>query len=463
MAYHYNFLRHYQTSIDIKKLLQKKMVAVNPYLEVSQPESDYKINDYLIKRLSVWASVKSLLTVSLFTLLYLIFIFNLRPEEKNKKYNLVFSLTYDQVLATRSLNSLHDFFNSARFPINLDTEFWIEIKKLTYRRKFKNFQTTIDIPFKIYCNLFGFTRKFKVFTKIVKRYFNSVCLLSHNKNAYLILKEYIIDEIIYNELNSQRIENLITTQSHLMYQPIIFQKKNSGLKKIMIWYSANSMPIPYTDPEIPRIALKPEIFRGLNIEEHWVWTSEHAEFLNKVSGQRVLTKGSMMFYNASFDKLVEKRIDVLVFDVTPVKDFAQNNIYNEAEVTKFLLDIVDAASKISRDTKIKLKICIKPKRKIHNIHSTAYLRLLEDLKSSGLIDVLSPNENLYDLINSARVVIGYPFTSPVWIGLELDVPSIFYSSSNLIQKNPKPINHNLIQNQNELEIFIRKNVLPSSG
>jgi polysaccharide biosynthesis PFTS motif protein len=61
------------------------------------------------------------------------------------------------------------------------------------------------------------------------------------------------------------------------------------------------------------------------------------------------------------------------------------------------------------------------------------------------------------------VVIGYPFTSPVWIGLELDVPSIFYSSSNLIQKNPKPINHNFIQNQNELEIFIRKNVLPSSG
>jgi polysaccharide biosynthesis PFTS motif protein len=244
-----------------------------------------------------------------------------------------------------------------------------------------------------------------------------------------------------------------------MYQPLIFKKKDPSFERIMIWYSANSVPIPYADPEISRITLKPEIFRSIDIDEHWVWTQEHAKFLNKVSGQRVLTKGSMMFYNASFDKLVEKNIDVLVFDVTPVKDFAQNNIYNEYEVKNFLLDIVGAASQISQDIRIKLRVCVKPKRDTTNIHSASYLRLLKDLKSSGLIDVLNPNENLYNLINSSRVVIGYPFTSPVWIGLELDIPSIFYSSSSLIQKNVKPVNQNFIQNRNELEIFIRKNVM----
>jgi len=459
MAYSCNFLRRYQTSKDIKCLLQKKIVTLNPYAEASQPENNYKINDYLIKKISAITLVKSVLTVILFVFLYLIFLFNIRPQEKDKKYSFVFSLTHDQVFTTGSLESLQNFFNSARFPINLDTEFWIEIKKLTYRRKFKNFQTTIDVPLKIYCHLFGFRGKFKVFTKIINRCFNSVFLLVQNKSAFLILKEYVFDEVIYNELDSRLVKNLITTQSHLMYQPLIFQKKDPSFERIMIWYSANSVPIPYADPEISRITLKPEIFRSIDIDEHWVWTQAHAEYLNKVSGQRVLTKGSMVFYNASFDKLVEKNIDVLVFDVAPVKDFAQNNIYNESEVKNFLLDIVGAASQISQDIRIKLRVCVKPKRDTTSIHSAAYLRLLKDLKSSGLIDVLNPHENLYNLINSSRVVIGYPFTSPVWIGLELDIPSIFYSSSSLIQKNVKPINQNFIQNRNELEIFIRKNVM----
>jgi polysaccharide biosynthesis PFTS motif protein len=459
MAYSYNFLRHYQTSEDIKCLLQKKIATLNPYVEASQPENNYKINDYLIRKISAITLVKSVLIVILFIILYLIFLFNIRPKEKDKKYSFVFSLTNDQVFTTGSLESLERFFNSTRFPINLDTEFWIEIKKLTYRRKFKNFQTTIDVPLKIYCHLFGFRGKFKVFTKIVNRCFNSVFLLVQNKSAFLILKEYVFDEVIYNELDFRLVKNLITTQSHLMYQPLIFQKKDPSFERIMIWYSANSVPITYADPEISRITLKPEIFSRIDIDEHWVWTKEHAEFLNRVSGQRALTKGSMMFYNASFDKSVDKNIDVLVFDVTPVKDFAQNNIYNEFEVSNFILDIVDAASAISQDTGVKLRVCVKPKRATTSIHSAAYLRMLKDLKSSGLIDVLSPNQNLYDLISSARVVIGYPFTSPVWIGLELDIPSIFYSSSSLIERNFKRINQNFIQNRNELEIFICKNVM----
>lgn len=458
MACTCNFLRHYQASEDIKCLLQKKIVSLNPYADVTPTENNYKINNYLIKKINVMTLVKSAFTVIIFIFLYLIFLFNIRPQEKDKKYSFVFSLSHDQVFTTGSLESLQNFFDSARFPINLDTEFWIEIKKLTYRRKFKNFQTTIDVPLKIYCRLFGFRGKFKVFTKIINRCFNSVFLLVQNKSAFLILKEYVFDEVIYNELDSRLVKNLITTQSHLMYQPLIFQKKDPSFERIMIWYSANSVPIPYADPEISRITLKSEIFRSIDIDEHWVWTQSHAEFLNKVSGQRVLTKGSMMFYNATFDKLVDKNIDVLVFDVTPVKDFAQNNIYNESEVKNFLLDIVGAASQISQDISIKLRVCVKPKRDAASINSAAYLRLLKDLKSSGLIDVLNPYENLYNLISSSRVVIGYPFTSPVWIGLELDIPSIFYSSSSLLQKNVKPINQNFIQNRNELEIFIRKNV-----
>jgi polysaccharide biosynthesis PFTS motif protein len=52
---------------------------------------------------------------------------------------------------------------------------------------------------------------------------------------------------------------------------------------------------------------------------------------------------------------------------------------------------------------------------------------------------------------SSKVLIGFPFTSPVIIGQELTVPSIFYSSANtLVKYNPT----NFIQIEFELRKYI---------
>ena len=56
---------------------------------------------------------------------------------------------------------------------------------------------------------------------------------------------------------------------------------------------------------------------------------------------------------------------------------------------------------------------------------------------------------------SSKVLISFPFTSPVIIGQELTVPSIFYSSANtLVKYNPT----NFIQTKFELRKYIATNL-----
>ena len=72
----------------------------------------------------------------------------------------------------------------------------------------------------------------------------------------------------------------------------------------------------------------------------------------------------------------------------------------------------------------------------------------------GAIEILDYNENLYDLIQNAKVVVGYPFTSPVLIAKELGVFSAFYSSSVLLQKSNLHNGIRFIQNKTSLERFL---------
>ena len=78
------------------------------------------------------------------------------------------------------------------------------------------------------------------------------------------------------------------------------------------------------------------------------------------------------------------------------------------------------------------------------------------LKVGGYLnlEILDYNENLYDLIQNAKVVVGYPFTSPVLIAKELGVFSAFYSSSVLLQKSNLHNGIRFIQNKTSLERFL---------
>jgi polysaccharide biosynthesis PFTS motif protein len=62
---------------------------------------------------------------------------------------------------------------------------------------------------------------------------------------------------------------------------------------------------------------------------------------------------------------------------------------------------------------------------------------------------------MYETIAASKIIIGFPFTSPVIIGHELKVPSIHYTSSTILSKYNET---SFIQNKLELRKFLEINL-----
>ena len=63
--------------------------------------------------------------------------------------------------------------------------------------------------------------------------------------------------------------------------------------------------------------------------------------------------------------------------------------------------------------------------------------------------------DLYETITASKMIICFPFTSPVIIGQELKVPSIHYSSNNILAKYNQT---SFIQDKRKLIKFIETNL-----
>jgi polysaccharide biosynthesis PFTS motif protein len=271
------------------------------------------------------------------------------------------------------------------------------------------------------------------------------------------MKEYIFDESIFWKKREKLIEKVITTQTHFLVQPLIFRLDISREKRIMIWYSANSLPIKYKDKNQLVLGFSNDFYNNIQVDEHWVWNKSNAAYIGKLTSKKTVIKGAMLFYGPSLEQNTSVKVDVLIFDVTPPSSMPENIIYNERYVSDFITEIIQTVEELKGYPP--LKIGLKPKRETANFHSKIYLEILEQYFSSGRITKIDPKENIYDLILNAKVVLSFPFTSPVLIAKELGVACAFYSSSDLLESQNSYYGIKFINNQFALRRFLARNVL----
>jgi len=451
-----NFKLPKNFSVAIKMLLYKKLFAKSPYY-VTRKKINFDPNK-LLKQVVVSKKekFKIILLCIILLFIYVLLIFKINYKNKYAKVILVYSLTKDQAYKDYSLKSLSDFLTSKRFLLDPNALVWVEIRKPILNQSYKNLHSTIDIPIKIYADKFSLKEKVVSLFEICNRLIIMFTLIKSNNYPFLVMKEYVFDEVVYKKIKPVQVSKILTTQSHLAYQPIIFELESMSGKRVMLWYSSNSIPGIYRNLDLERYEVNDSVYTYLEIDEHWVWTKEHSKFLSKVTGKKILIKRSMMFYSPSLSNSKDKTIDILVFDVTPSssRNVSRNSIYTDEDMIKFINEIVNARKIIMNKNSLNLSIYIKHKRKYSKLKSIRYMKYIYSLEKRGLIKTVNPTENLYDLIKKTRVVIGIPFTSPVIIAHELKVPSVFYSSSSLLKYLPTLYGGSFIQNTGNLEKFL---------
>jgi polysaccharide biosynthesis PFTS motif protein len=265
-----------------------------------------------------------------------------------------------------------------------------------------------------------------------------------------IAQAYVVDEVIFDYLNrNKKIElvDLLVTQSVISHIPYIFEKELQFGRRLMIWYSANSVPINYQNKDLERVHNNTKIYQSMPLDSHYVWNQSHKDYLDSVIVPPipVEVRGSLMFYLPQNEITPTKVYDIIIFDITPYEpsfksdldkiSFSQNSIFNDATAIKFLQDLLWAVHEIDRSFGAKLCVALKPKRKYTPFHSSGYLAFLDHLSKSGFIEILEPEFDLYNIIMKSKMSIVYPFSSPAVISKELNIPTAYFLSDNSIECN----------------------------
>lgn len=438
-------------SKSIKTLWEHKILARDPYIGGSKL-TELKSNYNVFKKRPRFRDrfLAHVILQLVYLIIYFVLLFNFK--KKCSKVTLVYSLTFDQIFRDKSCQSLSSFFMADRFNLDPNSDFMVELRSIRLHKNFENFRVVRDIPMAIYGKYLSFPERFSIFVQMLKRFYISWSLLAQDSTFALIMKEFIFDELVYSGASNGVIDNVITTPTNLLYQPLVFYMNFAQHRRIMIWYSANVGPIPYKNNTQQRLALLPNFYPGINVDEHWVWDKYHAKKLKKLVNHKIFVKKSLLFYEPSLQFNYTPKKDILIFDITPPNFLPKNNIFNENNLCDFISEIVQVTRQLKVNSE--LRIGLKPKRKVHDVHSRKYKDLVHNYSEMGAIDILDYNENLYDLIQNAKVVIGYPFTSPVLIAKELGVFSAFYSSSTLLQKSDSYSGVRFIQSKTNLRQFL---------
>jgi len=378
-------------------------------------------------------------------------------ESKKNRMVLVFSLTIDQVFKDNSLYNFYQFLNRKKFNLTKKSEILIECRGVLRTKKYSNLIVALDIPLKIFTVKFSIKQKMELMLIFSHKLLILIKSFHSSQYMYLVFKEYIYDESVYLlVLSGNQVDKVITGPGNYKYQPIIFEIPEFRGERVMLWYSSNSIPIRYKSKEVENVVKPLEVFlKQMAIDTHWVWTSEHKEYLRRLTDADIFIQGSMVFYNRPKKLNYSRKYDLVIFDVTPLNS---NSIYRDTiasfPVAKgFIDDIVENVGLVSKQLNRDIKIHIKHKRPFHQIHSSEYITYIDNLVKDGELSVLPLSMNLYETIAESKMIIGYPFTSPVVIGQELKIPSIYYSSSHILVNYNQS---NFIQNKFELFNILEK-------
>ena len=94
-------------------------------------------------------------------------------------------------------------------------------------------------------------------------------------------------------------------------------------------------------------------------------------------------------------------------------------------------------------------------------HRAIYPEFIREKVKNHEICIVNSDINIYNLIKSSKLVIGFPLTSPVVIAQELNIPSCFYSSTKLLKSHHKDYDKSFIRSQASLLAFMEKILVES--
>lgn len=376
----------------------------------------------------------------------------------NKKRDLpkiiILSLTKNQ-FNFRDKEDFLDFIHEDRFGFDLSNEpILLEVRHflpLKIGKGINNPIVTRDLFLYLVLHQIDIRKYANLYSEIT----SNIDLANESEFSIKFYKQNIFDVSVWNialrEIKATTY--LVTTQTHMLNLPTVFKIRSRMVKKVMMWYSTNSVPIHKVD--------EPQVDQWMNkdivdyVDEHFVWNSGQALDLKKQGVIHYKIVGSILFYTKKFTKLQENFITY--FDVTPLSD--AESIYSVDSCILALKDVTNSILELNEKYSAYFILRVKPKRSYSRIHSSKYISTLKNLQKEGKLQIVDWNENLYTCISSSRAILSVPYSSPIEIGNEMGTPGAYYFDGDtewklaLVQKKSP-----LFTDKNQLKSWLEDNV-----
>ncbi|MES2330094.1 MAG: polysaccharide biosynthesis PFTS motif protein [Bacteroidota bacterium] len=223
-----------------------------------------------------------------------------------------------------------------------------------------------------------------------------------------------------------------------------------------VYYSQNIKPLIFRqDP----IAGDYPAYKHMKVDEMWVWTEDIGNYLRELGFEGTIhVTGPVLWYlPATVEKM--ENFDIIIFDITPINKKAEleygviNNFYSTENLFLYINDIIQTCAEINEQYGISVRLFLKHKRTMGEMHDKTYPdfinKLVDSGKLSGLID---PKEDIYSLISKTGMSVTIPFSSTSIIAGRLNKPAVVYDfSESLINNYAVTENISFVSGKKELK------------
>ncbi|CAN2169932.1 hypothetical protein MCEMRE226_00034 [Candidatus Nanopelagicaceae bacterium] len=234
----------------------------------------------------------------------------------------------------------------------------------------------------------------------------------------LFMQKWLVDVFVRQGTDVQ----LFCTPNNLFTQNLMFTKIAPTGSRNMIWYSASALKRDFEDEWY----IDESLYFNLPIDCHYVWTQDHATFLEQSGNCKVKVVGPQLFYlpSTNLNENMRKKT-IAVMDVTPTSwSLYSNTLYGVNRGLWFLDQIHSALFDLERIGN-SIRVEFKFKRDLANHHSREYADKVQSLTDLGLFSLIDANINLFDYLSRVDCLITTELTSVGLVAESLGVDVMY--------------------------------------
>ena len=229
------------------------------------------------------------------------------------------------------------------------------------------------------------------------------------------------------------ITDVVITNSAYHFQPLWMRDLDTRSFRVhKVHYSQHTKPLIYaSEPiETPHPA-----FRLIEVDEHWVWTEGHREYLEGLGHAGTAhVVGPILFYLPDAPTCPENDdISVAVFDITPLevevleaKSGFIDYFYRADNMLRFIEEIIEACEEVGDRLGSRIRVFLKHKRVHGEGHDMRYVSRIQHLVEEQRLETLPHDTDLFALLSKCSLSISIPFTSVPYVSSSLKKSGLYF-------------------------------------